>query len=190
MSYRYIDSKKLLNGVTFFDQNGAQHVTSDLDTWTPEQRTAANIEPVPPSDPKPNSKFYWPDGTPKALEDKLEFEEDGVTPIINPETGQQLVTRGLKYNAIQLAKRQARDALKDTDWMVIRGVENPGKPVGTTVANYRSAVRAKSGEIEALIAACTTLEEFIDLHKAPVDVNGDPTGANPPIVDWPKPVEV
>lgn len=164
MSYRYIDSKKLLNGVTFYDQNGAQHTTKVLDTWTPEQRTAANIEPVPPSDPKPDRRFYEPSGKEKRLEDKLEFEEDGVTPIIDPETGQQLVTEGVKTVLKRTLNNQFEGHMRPTDDYFTRERET-GKPIPQQVKAYRQALRKRLVEIETAIDACASTDELKALYE-------------------------
>ncbi|WGL30777.1 tail fiber assembly protein [Synechococcus phage S-CRES3] len=57
-------------------------------------------------------------------------------------------------------KRTANTLLAPTDWMVVRGIENPGKPVDTAISTYRSAVRDASTTREAEIDAATTIEEL------------------------------
>ena len=50
----------------------------------------------------------------------------------------------LKEEAIKQVKQDARNQLRDTDWLIIRGVEDPGKPVKQTVKAYRAAIRVLS----------------------------------------------
>jgi hypothetical protein len=67
-----------------------------------------------------DGRFYWSAGVAKALDDVNEVDEDG-----NPLTmqdGEQIVTLGLKSNAIALVKAQAGGLLAPTDWMVIKGI--------------------------------------------------------------------
>ena len=79
----------------------------------------------------------------------------------------------LKASAITQLKEQANGILRNTDWQVIRGVEEPGKPVGPALKQYRSDVRAAADAQEALVQACATVEELIAL--APVEWPDEPT---------------
>lgn len=47
-------------------------------------------------------------------------------------------------------KEFAARLLRDTDWYVLRSLDPDGAPVPESVTAYRSAVRAASGEIEAM----------------------------------------
>ena len=110
-----------------------------------------------------------------------EVDEDN-NPVLDDD-GEQVVTLGLKSNAIATVKAQAGGLLAPTDWMVVRSAEN-GTDIPADVLAYRAAVRAASGTIEAAITAVTTLDAFIALYDVPVDADGNPTG-NAPINDWP-----
>ena len=192
MSYIY-NGRTIREGRSWKDDNGITHPSSWASKWSDADKAAIGVVYVPPSPQEANfdNRFYWGrevDGTliPRILEDRLEFEEDGITPILD-EKGEQVVTLGLKTTLKEKVNQQARGLLTPTDWQVIRGVENPGRPVNTGVATFRADVRTKSDSITALIDACTTLEEVIALHETPVDIDGNPTG-NAPIVDWPEEV--
>ena len=123
-----------------------------------------------------DDRFYW-DGNinnPKALEDKLEVDENGnpmfvkVVDKTNPEnpvmvnTAQRLITKGLKSNFIAQIKTTAGTILAKTDWMVIRKAER-NVDIPTAVATYRASVVAKATELEASITAVTTVEQLIAL---------------------------
>jgi len=112
-----------------------------------------------------------------------EVDEDG-NPLLD-EDGVQVVTKGLKTNAIALVKTQAGGLLAPTDWMVIKASEVGDYSVPTSVLEFRAAVRLASNQIEAAILATTTLDEFKSLYDVPVDADGNPTG-NAPINDFPK----
>lgn len=133
-------------------------------------------------DPAPNEapfdkRFYWgreADGTliPKNIEDVVEVDAGG----------NQITTLGLKSIWKDKVKDMALSRLANTDWMVLRYVED-GTTIPTQVANRRSVIRAKATSITQAINQCTTIAEFKALFETPVDQNGNPTG-NPVIGDW------
>ena len=135
-------------------------------------------------DPAPyDNRFYSDANTPKAIDDVNAVDENG-DPVLD-ENGEQIITRGLKYNAIQTVKAQAAGLLSPTDWMVIKAAEVADYSVPAEVTTYRAAVRTASNDIEAAITACTTHDAFMALYTTPVDENGDPTGPAP-INAWPE----
>lgn len=161
-----------INGVTYPKQIFSK----------PEECEALGITKFDPPSTTFDNRFYWAVGIPRELEDRAETNEDG-TPMLN-EKGEQVITKGLKSNAIAVVKRQAGGILSRTDWQVVKAAET-GTAISTELATYRASVRTKSNEIEAAITGCTTLEAYMALHDVPVDAEGIPTG-NAPIVDWPE----
>jgi hypothetical protein len=150
--------------------------------WSDADKAAAGL--VWEDDPAPfDSRFYWSADVPKSLDDVNEVDEDG-NPLLD-EDGVQVVTKGLKSNAIALVKTQAGGLLAPTDWMVIKASEVADYSVPADVLTYRAAVRAASNTIEAAITACTDLASFMALYDVPVDADGNPTG-NAPINDFHK----
>jgi hypothetical protein len=150
--------------------------------WSDADKAAAGL--VWEDDPAPfDSRFYWSANVPKSLEDVDAVDEDG-NPLLD-EDGVQVVTKGLKTNAIELVKTQAGGLLAPTDWMVIKASEVGDYSVPTSVLEFRAAVRLASNQIEAAILATTTLDEFKSLYDVPVDADGNPTG-NAPINDFPE----
>jgi len=124
-------------------------------------------------------RFYW-DGNinnPKALEDKLEVDQDGNPMFVkvldktdpqNPvmvDSTERLVTKGLKSNFISQVKTTAGSILAQTDWMVIRKAER-NVDIPTAVATYRASVVTKATELEASITAVTTVEQLIALDMS------------------------
>jgi hypothetical protein len=128
-----------------------------------------------------DNRFYWSKGVERALDDVNETNEDG-TPMLDID-GKQVVTKGLKSNAIAQVKVNAAGLLAPTDWMVVRSAEN-GTDINADTLAFRAAVRKASNDIEAAISAVTTHAGFMALYDAPVDADGMPTG-NAPINDWP-----
>jgi len=164
------------------DSNGVKHPTNWMQ-WDDATKTAMGL--VWADDPAPfDNRFYWSAGNPKALDDVNEVDEDGNALL--DEDGVQIVTKGLKSNAIAQVKATAGSLLQPTDWMVTRKAET-GTEIPSSVADYRTAVRTASGTIEAKIKAVKSHTGFMKLYNAPVDSEGNPTG-NAPINDWPESV--
>ena len=137
-----------------------------------------DLQPVPF-----DNRFYWSAGNPKALDDVNAVDEDG-NPVLD-ENGVQLVTKGLKSNAIAQVKATAGGLLQPTDWMVIKAAEVSGYTVPTEVTTYRAAVRTASNTIETAITGAVDHAAFMALYDAPVDADGNNAG-NAPINDWPE----
>ena len=168
-------------GRSWADDSGVKHPTN-WSSWSADEKAARglvwnqDLQPVPF-----DNRFYWSAGVPKALDDVNEVDEDG-NPALDPD-GVQIVTKGLKSNAIAQVKATAGGLLQPTDWMVTRKAET-GTEVPSAVGDYRTAVRTASEAIETAIAGVTTLEAFMALYDAPVDADGNVTG-NAPINNWP-----
>ena len=168
-------------GRSWVNADGVTH-PRNWSNWSDEEKAAAGLTYEP--DPAPfDSRFYWSAGVEKALDDVNEVDENG-DPLLD-EDGVQVVTKGLKTNAIELVKTQAGGLLAPTDWMVIKASEVGDYSVPTSVLEFRAAVRLASNQIEAAITACTDLASFMALYDVPVDADGNPTG-NAPIVDFPE----
>ena len=162
------------------DNDGVKH-PSNWSNWDADTKAAKGL--VWEDDPAPfDNRFYWSHDLPKAIDDVDAVDEDG-NPVLD-EKGEQVVTRGLKWNAIQTVKAQAAGLLQPTDWYVVRKSET-GTEIPAEVLTYREAVRTASGVIESAITACTTHAQFVALYVTPVDDEGMPTG-NAPINDWPE----
>ena len=185
MAYKY-SGRIIRAGKAWTDSDGATHPKNWASVWDDESKAAQGL--IWEDDPAPfDNRFYWgrqADGTliPRSLDDVNEVDEDGNALL--DENGNQIVTLGLKSNAIALVKRQAADKLASTDWMVIRLQEDSTKTLTTAVTNYRAAARTASGTIETAITNAADLAAFIALYNTPVDSDGNPTG-NAPINDWP-----
>jgi len=164
------------------DANGVKH-PSTWNRWTDAEKTAhglvwdASLQPVPF-----DNRFYWSADLPKNINDVDAVDEDGNA--ILDEDGVQVVTKGLKSNAIAQTKVTAGSLLAPTDWMVVKAAEVSGYTVPSAVTTYRAAVRTASNTIETAITNAADHAAFMALYDVPVDANGDPTG-DAPINDWP-----
>jgi hypothetical protein len=169
------------------DDNGTKYLYTWCNTMDADAKAAAGLTWV--DDPEPfDERFYWgrnEDGTliPKNIDDVNATDVDG-NPVLDDD-GEQVVTFGLKSQAITTVKEQAGDLLASTDWMVIKATEVADYTVPEDVLTYRAAVRTASNTIEAAINAVTDLDSFMALYNTPVDEEGMPTG-NAPIVDFPE----
>ena len=169
-------------GRAWTDAEGVKHPAT-WNRWTDAEKTAhglvwdQSLQPVPF-----DNRFYWSAGNAKNIADVNEVDEDG-DPILD-EDGVQVVTKGLKSNAIAQTKVTAGSILAPTDWMVVKAAEVSGYTVPSAVTTYRATVRTASNTIETAITNAADHAAFMALYDVPVDANGDPTG-NAPINDWP-----
>ena len=178
MAYKY-SGRIIRAGKAWTDNDGITHPSNWM-RWNDETKAAKGLiwEDEPASF---DSKFYWSVDVPKALDDVNEVDENG-TPVLD-EQGNQLVTKGLKSNAIALVKQQAAGLLTPSDWYVTRKAETDAE-IPSEILTYRQSVREASGAIEASISGVTTLEAFKALYDAPTDADGNVTGSAP-INAWP-----
>jgi len=179
MAYKY-SGRIIRAGKAWVDNDGIQHPSNWM-LWDDATKTAKGL--VWEDDPASfDGRFYWSAGVAKSLDDVNEVDADGNA--INDADGNQIVTLGLKSNAIATVKAQAGGLLAPTDWMVIKAAEVSSYTVPSATLTYRAAVRTASNNIEAAITAASDLAAFMALYEVPVDADGNPTG-NAPINDWP-----
>jgi hypothetical protein len=179
MAYKY-SGRIIRAGKAWTDNDGIQHPSNWM-VWDAATKTAKGL--VWEDDPASfDGRFYWSAGVAKALDDVNEVDPSGNA--INDADGNQMVTLGLKSQAIATVKAQAGGLLAPTDWMVIKASEVADYSLPTDVATARAAVRTASNNIEAAIKAASDLAAFIALYDVPVDADGNPTG-NAPINNWP-----
>ena len=156
--------------------------------WTDAEKASFGLvwEDAPASEAPFDSKFYWgrqADGTliERKLTDVNEVDDDGNA--ILDDDGNQLVTKGLKTNAIEQIKAEANAKLANTDWMIIKAAEVSSYTVPSDVLTYRAAVRTASNNIETAVTNAADHEAFRALHDSTEDDDGNQVVA--PIADWP-----
>jgi hypothetical protein len=177
MAYKY-SGRIIRAGKAWTDNDQIQHPSNWM-LWDDETKAAKGL--VWEDDAASfDGRFYWSAGVAKSLDDVNEVDENGNAIM---EDGVQVVTLGLKSNAIATVKVQAGGLLAPTDWMVVRSAEN-GTDIPADVLAYRAAVRLASETIETAITNAADLAAFIALYDVPVDADGNPTG-NAPINNWP-----
>jgi hypothetical protein len=156
---------------TPFTHNDIQYPANWIRLATEEDKSAIGMTWEADVDMNFDNRFYWAKDLPKALEDKLEVDQDGNPMYVKVlgtvdgkpamvDSTERLVTKGLKSNFISQIKYTAGTILAQTDWMVIRKAER-NVDIPTAVATYRASVVAKSEELETAISAVTTVEQLI-----------------------------
>ena len=161
--------------------NNVRYSSQIFTIWTDAQRKELGIVPIVISGSHLDTNYYIEhnhtdavaaDGNSvirtigvKAADHKLEdvdaVDEDGNAFL--DDYGVQMVTRGLKYNAIQKVKQQQSGYLSRTDWYIIRKAD-VGTAIPTAIQTFRNAIRADATRIENAITAATTMDEFIALY--------------------------
>ena len=172
-------------GKAWADNNGTQY-PAVWNNYSADEKAAIGLtweDEVAAHD----NRFYWgrnADGSliPRSLTDINEVDSDGKA--ILDDDGNQLVTLGLKSNAIALAKTQAAGQLAPYDWYITRKSEK-STAIPSSVTTYRDAVRTACAAIETSIGNASDLAAFMALYDTPVDSDGKPTGDPAPINAWP-----
>ena len=111
--------------------------------------------------PTYDSRFYWGDGTAKALDDVNATDEEGN--LLKDENGNQVVTLGVKSMLKAQEKATAGSLLAKYDWYVIRKAET-SKAIPTTIKTYRTAVRTACLTRETEIDNCADTAALVTLY--------------------------
>ena len=139
-----------------FTHNDIQYPANWLRLSTAEEKTAIGITEVADA-PAYDSRFYWGDGTAKALDDKTETV-DGV----------EYKTLGLKSIFKAQEKEVAGKFLAKYDWYVVRKIEK-STAIPTAITTYRDGVRTACDTREKEIDACSNTTELVTLYGSKED---------------------
>jgi len=103
----------------------------------------------------------------------------------NDSDGNQIITRGLKYNLIKIIKAQVAGILQDTDWYILRKAD-ANTDVPSAITTFRAAVRTKGAAMETLItnASDTPAIETLYTYVNTAD-EGDPVVMARPLGEFP-----
>jgi hypothetical protein len=175
-------------GKAWVADNGTQHPAT-WSRWSSEKKTSEGLtwEDPPASEEPFDNRFYLgrqENGSliERDLADVNAVDDDG-NAVLDPITGKQIITLGLKSIWINQTKERAYNLLSKWDWQIVRKSEK-NTAIDSDVATYRDAVRTKCASIETAINNCSNLTQFKALFDTPFDSDGNPTG-NPPIYDFP-----
>ena len=155
-----LDGKPLPVDVPFKTSNGRQYPANWLRLATADEKAAIGITEVA-DDPIYDSRFYWGDGTAKALDDIDAKDENGN--LIKDEKGNQVVTQGVKSVLKALEKVTAGSLLAQYDWYVVRKAET-SKAIPTAIKTYRTAVRTACATRETEIDNCADTTALVTLY--------------------------
>ena len=92
--------------------------------------------------------------TPKALDDHTHTD---------PDTGEETLVHGLKWNHNQVIINQAYGLLQPNDWYVVRETE-AGTAIPADWTTFRTDVRSTAADMQSKIDACTTVDELAALY--------------------------
>ena len=169
--------------------NNVRYSSQIFTIWTDAQRKDLGIVPIVISGTHLDNKYYIEkdhsdaiagDGNSvirtigvkaadKALEDVDAVDEDGNK--LKDKDGNQIITRGLKYNAIQKVKAQQAGFLSQTDWYIIRKAD-AGTAIPSNIQTWRNAIRADATRIETAITNAADMNAFIALHTNTYKADG------------------
>ena len=186
MPWKY-NNRTIRVGKGWIDDNGTKHPKTWM-RWTDSEKASFGLvwEDPPASEAPFDSRFYWgrqADGTliERGLTDVNHVDDDGNA--ILDDDGNQLVTKGLKTQAIEQIKAEANAKLAKTDWMIVKAAEVSSYTVPSDVLTYRAAVRTASNTIETAVTNAADHAAFRALHDSTEDDDGNQVVA--PIADWP-----
>ena len=120
--------------------------------------------------PTYDSRFYWGDGTAKALDDVNATDENG--DLLKDENGDQVVIQGVKSVLKAQEKVTAGSLLANYDWYVVRKAEK-STAIPTAITTYRDAVRTACDTREKEIDACSDTTALVTLYGATYDKDGN-----------------
>ena len=139
-----------------FSHNDIQYPANWLRLSTAEEKTAIGITEVADA-PTYDSRFYWGDGTAKALDDKTEII-DGV----------EYKTLGVKSVLKAQEKQIANSLLAIYDWYIVRKLEK-STAIPTAITTFRDGVRTACDTREKEIDACSDTAALVTLYGSKED---------------------
>ena len=150
-------------------------------SWSAAEREAIGIYEVVHDNTNFKDQKYY-----NNTNQSFDFADGKVTASFGSATAKSLadvtneddsITPGLKTKHKESIKQEASSLLTANDWHVIKATEVESYSVSAEMTTYRAAVRTASNDMEALIDACTTVDELAALY---VKTNGSrPLGEFP-----------
>ena len=159
-----LDGKPLAVDVAF-SHNDINYPANWLRLSTAQEKKDLGITEVA-DDPVYDSRFYWGDGTAKALDDVDAKDDKGN--LLKNEDGSQMVTQGVKSVLKAQEKATAGGLLAPYDWYVIRKAE-ASKAIPTAIKTYRTAVRTACATRETEIDNCADTAALVTLYSSKED---------------------
>jgi len=155
-----LNGNPLVVGVAF-SHNDIQYPANWLRLSTAEEKTAIGITEVADA-PIYDSRFYWGDGTAKALDDVNAKDEEGN--LLKNSDGSQMVILGVKSVLKAEEKVTAGTLLAKYDWYIVRKAEK-STAIPTAITTYRDGVRTACDTREKEIDACADTAALVTLYS-------------------------
>ena len=172
-----LDGKPLAVDVAF-SHNDINYPANWLRLSTAQEKKDLGITEVA-DDPVYDSRFYWGNGTAKALDDvNATYAEDAPDgsykkgDLMKDENGNQVVILGVKSVLKAQEKNTAGCLLAKYDWYVVRKAEK-STAIPTAITTYRDGVRAACDTREKEIDACADTAALVTLYGATYDKDGN-----------------
>ena len=156
-----LDGKPLAVDVAFTHKD-IQYPANWLRLTTKAEKEAIGITEVADA-PTYDSRFYWGDGTAKALDDVNAKDEKGN--LLKNENGDQVVILGVKSVLKAQEKTTASSLLAKYDWYVVRKAET-SKAIPTAIKTYRTAIRTACATRETEIDNCADTAALVTLYSS------------------------
>ena len=125
------------------DADAVQHPANWASIWSDDEIKQKGLTWVDPPAPY-DSRFYFAAGVERRLADSGD-------------------AAGLKTVYKNDVNTRAHDLLQQTDWYVIRKIEDSTQDIPKKITDYRAAVRTAANSIQAKIDAASNMSEFIKL---------------------------
>ena len=163
-----LDGKPLAVDVAF-THNDIQYPANWLRLASKTEKEAIGITEEADA-PTYDSRFYWGDGTSKALDDVNAKDKDGN--LLKDENGNQVVTLGVKSVLKAQEKATAGSLLAKYDWYVVRKAEKD-IAIPSAISTFRDGVRTACDTREKEIDACSDTAALVTLYGATYDKDGN-----------------
>ena len=164
-----LDGKPLAVDVAFKTSDGTQYPANWLRLSTAQEKEDLGITEVADA-PTYDSRFYWGDGTAKALADTNMVDGNG-DPLLDSE-GNQMIALGVKSVLKAQEKEIAGSLLAKYDWYIVRKTEK-STAIPTAITTYRDAVRTACNTRETEIDNCKDTTALVTLYGATYDKDGN-----------------
>jgi len=163
-----LDGKPLAVDVAF-SHNDINYPANWLRLASKTEKEAIGITEVA-DDPVYDSRFYWGDGTAKALDDVNAKDEDGN--LLKNSDGSQMIIQGVKSVLKAQEKATAGSLLARYDWYVVRKAEKD-IAIPSAISTFRDGVRTACDTREKEIDACSDTAALVTLYGATYDKDGN-----------------
>ena len=132
---------------------------------TKAEKEAIGITEVA-DDPMYDSRFYWEDGTARAVDDVNETDKDGN--LVKNIDGSQRIRLGVKTILKAQEKEIAKSLLNEYDWQVVRKAEK-GTEIDSAIVTYRDGIRTAYTTRKTEIENCSDTAALVTLYDRKED---------------------